>query len=75
MIHFDEHRKVNEVIVPGPHGPQAVILSVEDDVHFDEVIRKDEKFGEGLHAKSAEGQPGSGTSSSGFHHHHLEHKT
>ncbi|KAE8100469.1 hypothetical protein FH972_018365 [Carpinus fangiana] len=73
VIHFDEHRKVNEVIVPGPHGPHAVILSVEDDVHIDEVIRKDEKFGEGLHAKSAEGHP-AGTSSSGFDHHHLEHR-
>ncbi|KAL6209259.1 hypothetical protein ACLB2K_020201 [Fragaria x ananassa] len=42
VIHFDEHRKIKEAIVEGPHGPQAVVLSVEDDVHIDEAIRKDE---------------------------------
>lgn len=79
LIHVDEHREVKEAIIPGPHGSQAVILSIADDVRIDEVIRKDEKFGEGLHAKSAEGKSGStleeGTSSPGFDHdHHLEHK-
>jgi len=76
IIHVDEHRKVNEAIIEGPHGSQAVILSIEDDVHIDEVIKKNEKFGEGLHAKSAEGKSAGtleeGTSSSD--HHHLEHK-
>ncbi|PRQ24862.1 hypothetical protein RchiOBHm_Chr6g0277141 [Rosa chinensis] len=43
VIHFDEHRKIKEAIVEGPHGPQAVVLSVEDDVHIDEAIRKNEK--------------------------------
>ncbi|KAM5562448.1 protein TRACHEARY ELEMENT DIFFERENTIATION-RELATED 7A [Rosa sericea] len=43
VIHFDKHRKIKEAIVEGPHGPQAVVLSVEDDVHIDEAIRKNEK--------------------------------
>jgi hypothetical protein len=40
IIHVDEQRKVKEAIIEGAHGPQAVILSIEDDVHIDEVIRK-----------------------------------
>lgn len=78
IIHFDEHRKVQEAVIPGPHGPKAVILSIEEDVHLDEEVRKKEKFGEELHAKS--GEPKSGTleegasSNSGSDHHHLEYK-
>lgn len=53
IIHIDEHKKVKETIVPGPFGQQAVVITVEDDVHIDEVIRKnEEKEGHGLHAKS-----------------------
>ncbi|KAL0016250.1 hypothetical protein SO802_003319 [Lithocarpus litseifolius] len=72
IIHVDEHRKVNEAIIPGPYGKQSVILSMEDDVHLDEVIAKNEKFGHaGLHAKAAQGESGStnkerGSSSSSF---------
>ncbi|XP_040997984.1 protein TRACHEARY ELEMENT DIFFERENTIATION-RELATED 7A-like [Juglans microcarpa x Juglans regia] len=82
IIHVDEHRTIKEAIIPGPHGPRAVVLSIDDDIHIDEVIRKNEKFGtEGLHAKSAEGKSGTldqeGATSSGIdhHHHHLEHKS
>jgi hypothetical protein len=54
------------------------LLQIEDDVHIDEVIRKNEKFGEGLHDNSEDGRSASNleesTSSSGFDHHHLEHK-
>ena len=69
IVHFNEHKKVKEAIVEGRHGPEAVVLSVEDDVHIDEVIVKSEKVGhEGLHAKSAEGQAStSAPSSSGSH--------
>ncbi|KAM1005561.1 hypothetical protein ACFX11_002495 [Malus domestica] len=42
FIHIDKHRKMKEAIVEGPNGPQAVVLSVEDDVHVDEEIRKNE---------------------------------
>ncbi|KAL4651081.1 hypothetical protein ACB092_01G133600 [Castanea dentata] len=72
IIHVDEHKNVKGAIMPGPHGTESVILSVEDDVHIDEVIAKKEKFGHaGLHAKSAQGESGStnkerGSSSSSF---------
>lgn len=53
IIHFDEHKKVKETIVPGPFGQQAVVVTVEDDVHVDAEIRKNETVGHhGLHAKS-----------------------
>ncbi|KAI5394056.1 hypothetical protein KIW84_060955 [Lathyrus oleraceus] len=47
IIHIDEHKKGKETITPGPFGQQAVVISVEDDVHVDEA-RKSEK-----HAKSS----------------------
>ncbi|CAL5206454.1 unnamed protein product [Lathyrus oleraceus] len=47
IIRIDEHKKGNKTIVPGPFGQQAVVISVEDDVHVDEA-RKSEK-----HAKSS----------------------
>ncbi|GMP46550.1 hypothetical protein CsSME_00014658 [Camellia sinensis var. sinensis] len=72
------HSTVREEIVQGPHGSQAVVLSIEDDVHIDEEIRKNEKFGEGgMHVKSAHNISSAleeGTSFSGSSHHHLEHK-
>ncbi|KAL9449651.1 hypothetical protein AB3S75_011551 [Citrus x aurantiifolia] len=49
LVHF----KVKEEIVPGPHGPKVVKLEIEDDVHVDEVIKKNEHSGAGLHAKSS----------------------
>ncbi|KAM1120711.1 hypothetical protein ACFX19_002519 [Malus domestica] len=52
FIHIDKHRKMKEAIVEGPNGPQAVVLSVEDDVHVDEEIRKNETIAhKGLHGK------------------------
>ncbi|WCJ43426.1 tracheary element differentiation-related 6 [Euphorbia peplus] len=45
IVRIDEHLKVKEAIVEGPHGPQAVVLEIQDDVHVEEVIHKDEKFG------------------------------
>ena len=72
IIHVDEHKKVKEAIISGPRGTQSVILSIDDDVHIDERIAKNEKFGHaGLHAKSAQGESGStnkerGSSSSSF---------
>ncbi|OVA00287.1 hypothetical protein BVC80_1495g77 [Macleaya cordata] len=64
IINIDEHMKVQEVIVPGPHGKQAVVLSIEEDVHIQEAIKKNERVGEGLHTKSLESSEGlHGTSS------------
>ncbi|CAL5206452.1 unnamed protein product [Lathyrus oleraceus] len=48
IIRIDEHKKGNETIVPGPFGQQAVVISVEDDLHVNEA-RKSEKHG---HAKA-----------------------
>ncbi|GMH00835.1 hypothetical protein Nepgr_002674 [Nepenthes gracilis] len=60
-IDVDEHMKVRGLIMPGPHGPRTVVLSVEDDVNVHERFRKNEI--EGLHAVLPEG--GGGASASG----------
>lgn len=65
VIHFDEHKTVKETIVPGPFGRNTVVVTVEDDVHIDEEIKKkNEKGGHGLHAKSSSPEADQGTSSS-----------
>ena len=90
VIHFDEHRRVNETIVPGPFGRNTVVVTVEDDVHIDEEIIKSEKVGHNLHAKSSsppEADQGSSSSIAQVadthpsapqhhddHHHQLENK-
>ncbi|GFS37549.1 hypothetical protein Acr_00g0052610 [Actinidia rufa] len=53
IIHIDEHLKVKEASVPGPHGARTVALTIDDDVHVEEQKRKREKFGEDGHVKSA----------------------
>ncbi|KAL7086133.1 hypothetical protein ACP275_14G320900 [Erythranthe tilingii] len=54
----DEHLKVKEEIVKGPHGLEAVVLSIEEDKHFEEEIVKNEKKqiidGELIKGKNAE---------------------
>lgn len=56
LIHIDEHKKVKEAIVEGPHGSEVVMISVEDDIHIDEEVMKSERVGDkGSHAKSANG--------------------
>ncbi|GAU39904.1 hypothetical protein TSUD_04960 [Trifolium subterraneum] len=52
IIHINEHKKGKETIAPGPFGQQAVVISVEDDVHVDEEKKK-ETLDHGLHAKSS----------------------
>ncbi|CAN0928576.1 Protein TRACHEARY ELEMENT DIFFERENTIATION-RELATED 6 [Linum grandiflorum] len=42
IIHVDDHMRVKEAIVPGPNGPRAVVLEIDDDLHVDGVVRKDE---------------------------------
>jgi hypothetical protein len=57
VIHFDKHRKVKEVIMEGPHGAQAIILSIKDNVHFEEEVKKAgkvENVGEGSHSKNVD---------------------
>ncbi|KAL6311143.1 hypothetical protein AAG906_025692 [Vitis piasezkii] len=58
IIDVDEHSKVKEGVIAGPHGEQVVLLTEEDDVHIQEEIRKNEKIGEGSHGKSAQGITG-----------------
>ncbi|KAJ0587985.1 Protein TRACHEARY ELEMENT DIFFERENTIATION-RELATED 7A [Helianthus annuus] len=78
-IYFDEHRKVTERIVQGPHGTETAILSEEDDIHIEEDIRKSEleNFRQGLHLKYGDtyniggpADPGKPSSSSGHHYLH-----
>ncbi|XP_019438627.1 PREDICTED: glyceraldehyde-3-phosphate dehydrogenase, testis-specific-like [Lupinus angustifolius] len=53
IIRVDEHKEIKETIVTDPFGKQAVVLSVEDDVHIEEEIGKnEEKVGHSLHAES-----------------------
>ncbi|KAL3641702.1 hypothetical protein CASFOL_012517 [Castilleja foliolosa] len=44
MIRGDEHFKAKEDIVKGPSGSKAVVLTIEDDKHFEgEVMKKNKK--------------------------------
>ncbi|CAK9309719.1 unnamed protein product [Citrullus colocynthis] len=55
-IRIDGHRKVHENVVEGGHVQQAVMVTIEDDVHIDEIIKKKEYgHGHGLHGKQHEG--------------------
>ncbi|KAK7282644.1 hypothetical protein RIF29_11584 [Crotalaria pallida] len=80
IIHADEHKKIKETVVNGPFGTQAMVLSIEDDVHIDEEINKnEEKDGHNLHATSSNDQGNSnsldaGTTTSDHEHHQLENK-
>ncbi|KAK4487200.1 hypothetical protein RD792_006519 [Penstemon davidsonii] len=43
-IKIDEHMKVEEDIVQGPHGSKMVVLTIDEDVHIEEEIKKNEKL-------------------------------
>lgn len=79
IIHIDEHRKIKEAIVEGPHGScQTVVLSVEDDIHVNEEIIRSEKIEEkGLHRTHEAGDPSTieepQPPSSTHHHLHQKH--
>lgn len=51
----EQHLKVQEAIVPGPHGKQSVLLSMEEDVHFHEASKMNETVGGGQLAKKPDG--------------------
>ncbi|XVE95632.1 hypothetical protein REPUB_Repub02eG0115000 [Reevesia pubescens] len=77
IVHVDEHLKVKEAIVPGPHGPRAVLLEIEDDVHIDKEIVKTARTEKGSNLHSSEENTKdleSGAASSSSDHHQLEHK-
>ncbi|KAK3007258.1 hypothetical protein RJ639_016241 [Escallonia herrerae] len=77
IIKVDEHLKVHEVIIPGPHGAETVVLSIDEDIHIQEEIKKNETVGKASHIVSAAEHPqalGTVASTSGSGHHHLDHK-
>lgn len=62
-VHIDEHKKMKEVIVEGPHGTQSVVITVQDDIHVGEKIDKKASVEESLNDKSvAEQRNASSTS-------------
>ncbi|KAK2980373.1 hypothetical protein RJ640_014546 [Escallonia rubra] len=57
IIKVDEHLKVHEVIIPGPHGAETVVLSIDEDIHIQEEIKKNETVGKASHIISAAEHP------------------
>ncbi|GAB4847737.1 hypothetical protein Ancab_026799 [Ancistrocladus abbreviatus] len=51
-IDIDDRVKIQETVLPGPHGHQAVVLSIEEDIHAHEKIRKNERVAEGSRVRS-----------------------
>ncbi|KAJ8446020.1 hypothetical protein Cgig2_012364 [Carnegiea gigantea] len=49
---IDDRVRVHETFVPGPHGEQAMLVTIEEDIHAYETIRKNEMVDEALHARS-----------------------
>ncbi|KAK8642764.1 hypothetical protein V6N13_012096 [Hibiscus sabdariffa] len=47
-ISIDEYVKVQEAIVPGPHGEQNTVLFIEEDMHIEEEFKKNKKISEGI---------------------------
>ncbi|KAL2496622.1 putative leucine-rich repeat extensin-like protein 3 [Forsythia ovata] len=56
-VKIDEHIKVHEDIVPGPHGTKTVVLTIDEDVNIEEVIKKNEVVGKSSHMISDENHP------------------
>ncbi|KAF7840096.1 proline-rich receptor-like protein kinase PERK2 [Senna tora] len=53
-VHVDEHVKVEEAIISGPHGEELKVLSIEEDVHIQQEVDKKSTI-EGIHKQLAEG--------------------
>lgn len=45
IINVQDHVHVAEAIVPGPHGEKLEVLSVDEDIKYQEVLKEDEKVG------------------------------
>ncbi|KAL8110362.1 protein TRACHEARY ELEMENT DIFFERENTIATION-RELATED 7A-like [Apium graveolens] len=73
-VHVDEHMNIKEKIVEGPLGGKAVVLTIEDDVHVEEEIRKNEQVGRAMNTKSKNNNIVGAESSSSSGHHQVEHK-
>lgn len=81
VVRIDEHVRVQEAIIQGPHGAQAVILSIEEDVHVEEDIKRNKMVRKGIShvIGPTKDHPqalvmAASTSESGDHH-HLDHKS
>jgi hypothetical protein len=46
IINVEDHVHVTEAIVPGPHGEKLEVLSIDEDLKYQEVLKEDEKFGD-----------------------------
>ena len=46
ILRGDEHLNVKKAEVDGPHGTKAVVLTIDEDIHLEEAIKKNERFGE-----------------------------
>ncbi|RAL44345.1 hypothetical protein DM860_017451 [Cuscuta australis] len=57
VVKVDEHIKVHETIVPGPHGTQTTFITIDDDLHIDEEVKKHEKNCQSLVTKGVQKHP------------------
>ncbi|KAK1371246.1 hypothetical protein POM88_037338 [Heracleum sosnowskyi] len=68
-VRVDEHMNIKEKVVEGPLGGNAVVLTIEDDVHVQKEIQKNEQIGQAMHTKSQDNNiVGAESSSSSGHH-------
>ncbi|OMO98288.1 hypothetical protein COLO4_14024 [Corchorus olitorius] len=80
MVSIDEHVKVQEAIIPGPHGEKNKVLLIEEDIHIEEEIKRNKKISEGpSHLKSNSQEISQASSMAAelpgpSHLHHLEHR-
>ncbi|MQM16489.1 hypothetical protein Taro_049445 [Colocasia esculenta] len=85
VVSVDDHVRVHETIVPGPHGEPVVFVSIDEDIRVHEEIKKGKVVvGESAASLVAAEAPSSGDASAGApaaathllpHHHFVEHKS
>ncbi|KAG0497354.1 hypothetical protein HPP92_002045 [Vanilla planifolia] len=46
-VNVEDHIRVHETIVQGPHGEQVITVSVDEDIKAGEIIKKDELIASG----------------------------
>lgn len=57
VVKVDEHMTVHEAVIPGPHGTKTTFLTIDEDIHIDEEIRKSEKVGHSSIMKAVQKHP------------------
>ncbi|KAM7256924.1 hypothetical protein ACFE04_012665 [Oxalis oulophora] len=68
IISLEDHTEVKEEIMTGPHGEQMKVITMEEDLHFDEVVRKSEDLRSGSHVTFKELPSTSGSTDHGPEH-------